>query len=126
MHTMLEFLQTAEKIVSFIRSWLLGAVLFLLQLIIKYELSQWLSGKESFCDAGDIGDTCSIPGSGRSPGGRQGNSLQYFCLENPRDRGVWWATWSHKGWDTTEETEHAHTHAVIKYSFIIITVFWWE
>ena len=37
----------------------------------------------------DIG---SIPGSGRSPGGGHGNPLQYSCLENPRDRGVWWAT----------------------------------
>ena len=33
-----------------------------------------------------------IPGSGRSPGGRRGNPLQYSCLENPMDRGAWWAT----------------------------------
>ena len=33
-----------------------------------------------------------IPGSGRSPGGEQGNRLQYSCQENPKDRGVWWAT----------------------------------
>jgi len=39
MHKMFEFLQTAEKIVSFICSWLLGDVLFILRLIIKYELS---------------------------------------------------------------------------------------
>ena len=32
-----------------------------------------------------------IPGSGRSPGGRYGNSLLYSCLENPKDRGAWWA-----------------------------------
>ena len=37
-------------------------------------------------------DTGSIPGSGRSPGGGNGNPLQYCCLENPRDRGAWWAT----------------------------------
>ena len=42
--------------------------------------------------AGDIRDVGSIPGSGRSCGGGQGNSLQYFCLENPMDRGAWWAT----------------------------------
>ena len=35
---------------------------------------------------------CSIPGSGRSPGGRHGNPVQYSCLENPMDRGAWWAT----------------------------------
>ena len=37
-------------------------------------------------------DTGSIPRSGRSPGGGHGNPLQYSCLENPMDRGVWWAT----------------------------------
>ena len=43
-------------------------------------------------NAGDIRDMGSIPGSGRSPGGGHGNPLQYFCLENPMDRGAWWAT----------------------------------
>ena len=33
-----------------------------------------------------------IPGSGRSPGEGNGNPLQYSCLENPMDRGAWWAT----------------------------------
>ena len=42
--------------------------------------------------AGDIRDTSSIPGSVRSPGGGNGNSLQYSCLGNPMDRGAWWAT----------------------------------
>ena len=46
-------------------------------------------GKESACDVGDLG---SIPGSGRPPGGGHGNPLQYSCLENPTDRGAWWAT----------------------------------
>ena len=46
-------------------------------------------GKESVCNAGDLG---SIPGSGRSPGEGNGNSLQYSCLENPMDRGAWQAT----------------------------------
>ena len=40
-------------------------------------------------NAGDVG---SIPGWGRSPGGGHGNPLQYSCLENPMDRGAWWAT----------------------------------
>ena len=40
-------------------------------------------------NAGDIRDTGSIPASGRSPGGRHGNPLQYYCLENPMDRGAW-------------------------------------
>ena len=43
-------------------------------------------------DAGDVGDIGSIPGLERSPGGGHGNPLQYSCLENPMDRGAWWAT----------------------------------
>ena len=43
-------------------------------------------------DAGDERDAGSIPGSGRSPGGGHGNPPQYSCLENPLDRGAWWAT----------------------------------
>ena len=42
--------------------------------------------------AGDVKDAGSIPGWGRSPGGRHGNPLQYYCLENPMDRGAWRAT----------------------------------
>ena len=44
--------------------------------------------KESTCSAGDLG---SIPGSGRSLGKGNGNPLQYYCLENPTDRGAWQA-----------------------------------
>ena len=54
-------------------------------------LPRWLSGKESACNAGATGDTGSSPGSGRSPGEGHGNSLQNSCLENPMDRGAWWA-----------------------------------
>ena len=42
--------------------------------------------------AGGIRDVSWIPGSGRSPGGGNGNPLQYSYLGNPLDRGVWWAT----------------------------------
>ena len=45
-------------------------------------------GKESAYNAGDLG---LIPGLGRSPGEGNGNPLQCYCLENPRDRGAWWA-----------------------------------
>ena len=51
-----------------------------------------LSGKESACKAGDAGDMGLIPESGRSPGGGHSNPLQNSCLENPMDRGAWWAT----------------------------------
>ena len=45
--------------------------------------------KESTCSAGDLN---SFPGLGRSPGERNGYPLQYSCLKNSMDRGVWWAT----------------------------------
>ena len=53
------------------------------------------AGKESACtagDTGDVGDMGSIPGSGRSPGGGNGNLLQYSCLGDSMDRGAWQAT----------------------------------
>ena len=53
-----------------------------------YGLSWWLSGKGPVCQAGDTG---SISGSGRSPGEGNDNPLQCSCLENPMDRGAWWA-----------------------------------
>ena len=43
-------------------------------------------------NAGDMRDAGLIPGLERSPGGGHGNPLQYSCLENPTDRGAWWAT----------------------------------
>ena len=55
-------------------------------------LPWWLSGKESAYNAGGPGDMGLISGLGRSPGRGQDNPLHYSCLENPMDRGVWWAT----------------------------------
>ena len=46
-------------------------------------------GKESACNAGDLG---LIPGLRRAPGRGHGNPLQYSCLENPHGKGAWWAT----------------------------------
>ena len=43
-------------------------------------------------NAADLTDFGSIPGLGRSPGGGNGNPLQYSCGENPMDRGAWWTT----------------------------------
>ena len=50
------------------------------------------SGKNPRANAGQVTDTASIPGSGRSPGRANGNPLRYSCLENPMDGGVWGAT----------------------------------
>ena len=56
--------------------------------------------KNPAANAGDVREAGSIPGSGRSPGERNGNLLQYSCLENPMDRGAWQVT----ELDTTEAT----------------------
>ena len=47
--------------------------------------------KNSPANAGDARDTGSVPGLGRSPGGGNGNPLQYSCLKKPMDRGAWQA-----------------------------------
>ena len=52
-------------------------------------LTWWLSSKESACRAGAAGDVSSILGLGRSPGGGHDKPLQYSCLENSTNRGVW-------------------------------------
>ena len=48
--------------------------------------------KNTSATAGDLRDVGLIPELGRSPGGGHENPLQYSCLENPMDRGAWWAT----------------------------------
>ena len=73
----------------------------LLSLVLSYQLimlywSSWASYvalrvKNLPANAGDVRDTGSFPGSGRSPGGGHSIPLQYSCLENPVDRGAWWA-----------------------------------
>ena len=67
-------------------------------------------GKESTCNAEDTGDVGSVPGWGRFPGGGHGNPLQYSCLENPMDRGAWWAI-VHGGRKDLDTTDHTHTHS---------------
>ena len=76
----------------------------------------WLSDKESACSAGDAGDAGSVPGLGRSPGGGHGNPPQYSCLENPMDRGAWWAT-VHGVAKSRTRLERPSTHAPVCLSF---------
>ena len=79
---------------------------------LQSRASRWHSGKES-CHVGDARDAGSIPGLGRSPGGGNGNSLQYSCQENSMDRGVWRATVHGvvKSW--TQLSEHSNVYFVI-------------
>ena len=60
-----------------------------------FDTSLWVErqdfpgGSDSKASAYNAGDPGSIPGLGRSPGEGNGNPLQYYCLENPMDRGAW-------------------------------------
>ena len=49
----------------------------------------YFGGSDSKAPVYNVGDPGSIPGSGRFPGEGNGNPLQYYCLENPMDRGAW-------------------------------------
>ena len=62
--------------------------------------------KNLACNAGDTG---LIPGSGSSPGEGNGDPLQYSCLENPMDRGAWWAT-VHGGAKSWKGLSDQHFH----------------
>ena len=67
-------------------------------------------GKESACNAGDTGDTGSIPGSGRSPRVGNGKPLKYSCLENSMDRGAWRVTVLEVAESKTRLSNKTHTH----------------
>ena len=69
--------------------------------------------KNPHVNAGDTRDTGSVSESGRSSGGRNGNPLQYPCLENPMDRGAWWAT-VHGVVKESDMTEHHAKGRVLK------------
>ena len=68
-----------------------------------------LAVKNPLANSRDIRDTGSVPGSGRSPGGEHGNPLQHSCLENPMDRGAWWAT-VHGVTESQTRLEQLNTH----------------
>ena len=70
-------------------------------------------------NAGDTGDTGSIPGSGRSSAGGHGNPLQYSCLKNSSDRGSWWASTRVRKESVT--TEHACTYHI---KYVRIHILW--
>ena len=61
-------------------------------------------------NAEETGDAALIPGSGRSPGGGNGNPLKYSCLGNPMDRGAWWAIIHSVVKSQTQLSMHMYTH----------------
>ena len=72
------------------------------------------SGKEPTCQCKRHRNADSIPGLGGSPGGDHGNPLQYFCLENPMDRGAWQPTVHGVAKsDMTESTQHSLMHLAV-------------
>ena len=79
--------------------------------------------KNLAASVGDAGDTGFIPGSERSPGGGRGNPLLYSCLENPMDRGAWWAMVHRVAKSWTREHTHTHLHTPGKSFFIKIFSF---
>ena len=77
------------------------------------QVAQWV--QIPLAIAGDAGDTGSVPGLGRSPGGGHRNPILCPCLENPMDRGAWWATAHGVAKSQTQlKRLSAHTHAVSK------------
>ena len=82
------------------------------------------AGKESACNARDTGDLGSIPELGGSPGGGNGNPLQYSCLENSMDRGAWQATVYGAVKSLTKLSVHTHTHkASFRGKFIALNAY---
>ena len=106
---------------TFVCMWIAYSIFYIFWIQVScqiYGLPRWLSGKELACDA-DTGDLGSISGLGRSPGDRNGNPLQYSCLENPMDGGAWWATVQGLGEKCQTQLKrlgmytHTHTHTHI-------------
>ena len=77
-------------------------------------MAQWVKSRPAMQEA--QADVSLIPGLGRSSEGGHGNPLQYSCLENPMNRGTWWATVHRvaKESDKTEVTEHAYSRFLLQ------------
>ena len=71
---------------------LLYLEIFLAEVYSEWSFPSGSVGKDCDFHAGEAGDMSLTPGSGRSPEGGHGNPLHYSCLENPMERGAWWAT----------------------------------
>ena len=79
--------------------------------------------KLDFPEGSDSKDVCWIPGLGRSLGKGNGNLLQYPCLENPMDRGAWWAT-GHGVTKSQTQLSYFHFHFIISHFNPSSCTFW--
>ena len=84
-----------------------SGILVLIMLVPVPFLSPHLVAQQQGIHVPYLEELSSIPGWGRSPGGGNGNLLQYSCLKNPMDRGAWWAIVKRS--DITEHTQR-NTH----------------
>ena len=82
---------------------------YLLLLLASWGFPYGSAVKNLLANARDAGDSCLIPGSGRSAGRGNGNPLQYSSVENPMDRGAWWATIHGVAKSWTQLSDGAHT-----------------
>ena len=76
--------------------------------------------KNSFYNVEDVRDMGLIAGLGRAPRGGHCNPLQYLCLENPMDRGAWWAT-VHRVTKSWTRLKQLSMHALIALLFLVLT-----
>ena len=90
-------------------------------------MAQWVV-KNAPANVGDARHLGSIPGLGRSPGGGNGNPLQYSCLKNSMDRGAWWATVQgvSKSCTWLNDQAHTHTHTHTPLSVLLYNVHPWH
>ena len=106
------------------KPWALWALPYIAKWIFQVRILRWgdYPGlppfqviKNPLANAADVRYAGSIPGSGRPPGEGNGNPLQYSCLENPMDRGVWWPT-IHRGAESrTRLSNCAHSTHTLAY-----------
>ena len=87
-------------------------VAYYLSLLLGFPGSS--DSKEPACNVEDPG---LIPGSGRPPGEGNGNPLQYSCLENPMDRGAWWATVHGVAKSWAQLSDNTHTSLLLNASY---------